>query len=92
MQNLLQKADDAYTKQLEKAIPPSNDKDKLTLGQTMTIHYRKLIGELVYPMVKCHHDYSFHVIKLSQFMANPAPEHYVALLVFQTVSATFAKK
>lgn len=45
----------------------------------MTIHCRKLIGELVYPMVKCHRDYSFHVIKLSQFMANPALEHYEAL-------------
>jgi hypothetical protein len=45
----------------------------------MELHYQKLIGELVYPMVKCQPAYSFHIIKLSQFMANPAALHYEAL-------------
>lgn len=45
----------------------------------MELHYQKLIGELVYPMVKCRPAYSFHIIKLSQFMANPAALHYEAL-------------
>jgi len=30
-------------------------------------------------MVKYRPDYSYHIIKLSQFMANPATEHYKAL-------------
>jgi hypothetical protein len=44
-------ADAAYTKQLEETTPPSDEQDKQTLADTMNIHYQRLIGELVYPMV-----------------------------------------
>jgi hypothetical protein len=43
------------------------------------MHYRQLIGEFIWPMIKCRPDISFHVTKLSQFMANPAEAHYQAL-------------
>jgi hypothetical protein len=43
------------------------------------MHYRQLIGEFIWPMIKCRPDISFHITKLSQFMANPAEVHYQAL-------------
>ena len=37
------------------------------------------MGEVLYPMIKCHPDISAHAILLSQYMNNPGEPHYVAL-------------
>jgi hypothetical protein len=37
-----------------------------------------VIGETLWPMIKCRPDISPHVIKLSQYLENPAREHYEA--------------
>lgn len=72
-------ANNAFTKQLETATPPTDEETQRKIAQQFNMHYRKIIGELVWPMVKYRPDYSYHIIKLSQFMANPATEHYKAL-------------
>jgi hypothetical protein len=72
-------ADNNYSKNLDTAKPPNNPKEQLKLGKHYNMHYRQLIGEVIWPMVKCHPDISFHITKLSQFMANPARAHYQAL-------------
>jgi hypothetical protein len=69
-------ADNVYTKNLDIATPPNNEKEQQQLRQQHGIHYRQVIGELIWPMVKCRLDISFHTMKLSQFMANPASAHY----------------
>jgi hypothetical protein len=45
----------------------------------MGFNYRQVIGEVIYPMMKCRPDIAFHATKLSQYMENPAEEHYTAL-------------
>jgi len=45
----------------------------------MGLKYRKAMGEIMFPMIKCRPDISAHVIILSQFMNNPAEIHYKAL-------------
>jgi hypothetical protein len=45
----------------------------------MGFSYRQVIGEIIYPMMKCRPDISFHATKLSQYMDNPAAIHYQAL-------------
>jgi hypothetical protein len=45
----------------------------------MGFHYRQVIGEVLYPMTKCRPDVAFHITKLSQYMDNPAEEHYLTL-------------
>jgi hypothetical protein len=72
-------ADNNYSKNLDTAKPPNNPKEQLKLGKHYNMHYRQLIGEVIWPMVKCHPDISFHITKLSRFMANPARAHYQAL-------------
>jgi len=42
-------------------------------------NYRQVIGEVIYPMMKCHTGIAFHATKLSQYMDNPEEEHYHAL-------------
>ena len=61
-----------------KYIPLKMDA-KQTLKHKMGFHYRQVIGEIIYPMMKCRPDIAFHATKLSQFMENPAEVHYVAL-------------
>jgi hypothetical protein len=45
----------------------------------MKLHYRQAVGLLIWPMVKCCPDYSFHITKLSQVLSNPARPHYEAI-------------
>ena len=67
-----------FVKQLETAIPPMNATEQEQLKKEMGFNYRKVIGECLWPMVKCRPDISPHIIKLSQFVDNPARQHYKA--------------
>jgi len=73
-------ADSNFTKQLEQAPLPNTMEDKLRLKQQMGFNYRKIIGEVIYPMMKCRPEIAAAAIKLSQYMDNPADIHYKALL------------
>ena len=82
-------ADPTYIQNLEKAQTPVTETQQKQLQQQMGFSYRQVIGELLYPMVKCRPDIAFHTTKLSQYMANPASEHYQALIhLCQYVAAT----
>ncbi len=82
-------ADPTYIQNLEKAQTPVTETQQKQLQQQMGFSYRQVIGELLYPMVKCRPDIAFHITKLSQYMANPASEHYQALIhLCQYVAAT----
>jgi hypothetical protein len=72
-------ADHAYAKLLDTTNGPDNKYDQKTLQQDMKLHYRQAAGLLIWPMVKCHPDYSFHITKLSQVLSNPARPHYEAI-------------
>jgi hypothetical protein len=72
-------ADNTYTKLLDTAIPPDTITAQQNLSKQYKMHYRQLIGEFIWPMIKCRPDISFHITKLSQYMANPAEVHYQAL-------------
>jgi hypothetical protein len=45
----------------------------------MGLKYRKAIGEIMFPMIKCRPNISTHAIILSQFMNNPSEMYYKAL-------------
>ena len=64
---------------LEQATPPTTIAAKEDLKQRMGFHYRQVIGEVIYPMMKCRPDIAYPATKLSQYMENPAQEHYEAL-------------
>ena len=68
-----------FQETLENAQTPQTEKDGKILEQEMGFSYRRAIGELIYAMVSCRPDISFPVIKLSQYSANPAKEHYIAV-------------
>ena len=83
------KSEHAYNRTLENAKPPETDKDIRNLQLEMGLNYCQGIGELIYLMVTCRPDISFPLIKLSQYSANPAREHYTALKdIFKYVLAT----
>ena len=67
-----------FVKQLENAVPPTSETDQARLKAEMGFNYRKVVGEALWPIVKCRPDISPHIIKLSQFVDNPAREHYNA--------------
>jgi len=68
---------------LSKIIHPNEvtltESEKKQLEDRMGIQYRKAMGEVMFPEVKCRPDVSPHVIILSQFMNNPQEIHYQAL-------------
>lgn len=68
-----------YITKLEQAATPTTVAEKDCLRQQMGFNYRQVIGEIIYPMMKCRPDIAFHATKLSQYMENPAKEHYEAL-------------
>jgi hypothetical protein len=71
--------DTAYIQTLEQAKVPNTFDEQQQLKQRMGFSYRQVIGEVIYPMIKCRPDIGFHATKLSQYMDNPAEEHYTAL-------------
>jgi len=64
---------------LQEAPVPISDDQKRALHLKMGFSYRQLMGEIMYPMVKCRPDISPHTIFLSQFMDNPGEAHYQSL-------------
>ncbi len=72
-------SDTTYITSLETAIPPNTEQEKQALKAKMGFNYRQVIGELIYPMMKCRLDIAFHITKLSQYMDNPVEIHYTAL-------------
>ena len=73
------KVENNFIKDLEQAMPPVTDKEKVRLQKEMRMNYRQAIGELIYAMVTCRPGISFPVIKLSQCNVNPVREHYQAV-------------
>jgi deoxyuridine 5'-triphosphate nucleotidohydrolase len=67
------------TKLVQTPTSQLNDSARKELEERMGIKFRKVMGEIMYPMIKCRPDISPHAIMLSQFMANPAEIHYIAL-------------
>mmetsp|Transcript_1111 Transcript_1111/g.1700 ORF Transcript_1111/g.1700 Transcript_1111/m.1700 type:complete len:342 (+) Transcript_1111:23-1048(+) len=67
-----------FARSLEQAVPPSTQTEKDQLRQTMGFNYRQVVGEFIWPMVKCRPDFAPHIIRLSQHLDNPAKEHYEA--------------
>jgi hypothetical protein len=72
-------SDNNYIAALENAKVPATLTEQQDLRQNMGFNYRQVIGEVIYPMMKCRPDISFHATKLSQYMENPAEVHYQAL-------------
>lgn len=64
---------------LQECTLPTTSAEKLELQTRMGFNYRQLMGEIMYPMVKCRPDISPHAILLSQYMDNPGEAHYNAL-------------
>jgi len=64
---------------LQEAPVPISDDQQRALHLKMGFSYRQLMGEIMYPMVKCRPDISPHTIFLSQFMDNPGKAHYQSL-------------
>jgi len=71
--------DNAYTKELDTAIPPQTDEERQQLERKYNFKFCSLIGEIIWPMIKCRPEISFHITKLSQSLANPADAHFHAL-------------
>ena len=71
-------AETTFIRELEAATPPSTTDEQEQLQKQMGFNYRSVIGELIWPMVKCRPDFAPHVIKLSQYLSNPARAHYEA--------------
>jgi len=55
------------------------DDTRKDLEHRMGIQFRRAMGEIMFPAVKCRPDISPHAIILSQFMHNPQEIHYIAL-------------
>lgn len=72
-------SDNHFIQSLENAVRPNTTVEKDQLRSKMGFHYRQVIGEVLYPMTKCRPDVAFHITKLSQYMDNPAEEHYLTL-------------
>jgi hypothetical protein len=72
-------ADNKYITTLETATVPQTLPEKLQLKMKMGFNYRQVIGEIIFPMMKCRPDIAPHAIKLSQYMENPAEQHYQAV-------------
>ena len=71
-------AESKFSRQMEDAKAPEDYKAQIKLQHEMGIHYRQVIGELLYAMVTCRPDISYPVVKLSQYSITPAREHYEA--------------
>ena len=71
-------AEGHFLKSLEDAILPPTSTERDTLRDEMGFNYRQVVGEILWPCVKCRPDISPHVIKLSQYLDNPGKPHYLA--------------
>ena len=81
-----------FVKELENAVPPNTQQEQEALQKLMGFSYRSVIGELIWPMVKCRPDFAPHIIKLSQYLNNPAKQHYdAARLLADYLAATITE-
>jgi deoxyuridine 5'-triphosphate nucleotidohydrolase len=81
--------DKDHAKKIESATVPQNEEEKRQLQVKMNFNYRQAIGELIYAMITCRPDISYPLIKLSQYSANPAEIHYLAVVqIFRYLHAT----
>jgi hypothetical protein len=82
-------SDNKYIHSIEEAILPETEEEKRQIQHKMGFNYRQAIGELIYAMVTCRPDISYPLIKLSQYSANPAEQHYLAVKeIFYYLKAT----
>jgi hypothetical protein len=58
-------ADSTYIRKLEEATVPDSLLAKQTLKESMGFNYRQVIGEVIFPMMKCRPEITPHAIKLS---------------------------
>jgi hypothetical protein len=70
--------DTAYQAQIEMATLPSTMEEQQQLHNE-NFNYCQAIGEAIYAMTVAHPDITYAVIKLSQYSANPAKNHYQAV-------------
>ena len=75
---LLMNPDPAFNCSIEE-VTPLTDTERDKLERKYRFSYRQGIGKLIYAMVTCRPDISFLLIKLSQYSANPAEIHFIAL-------------
>jgi hypothetical protein len=71
--------DSKWVQQLETVTCPTTIDEQKLLKEKMGFHYRQVIREVIYPMMKAQPDICFHTTKLSQYMENPGEAHYLAL-------------
>ena len=82
-------ADKVFLQKLHVCTVPITIEEKQTLETRMGFKFRQVMGEVMFPMVKCRPDISPHVIYLSQFLDNPGEMHYNALRhICQYLAAT----
>lgn len=67
------------TRLIHDDTPPLTEEERQQLEDKMGIKYRRAMGEIMFPMIKCRPDISTHAIILSQFMNDPKEIHYQAL-------------
>ena len=75
----------SYMAELENTNGPTDLTQQQALEKEMGFSYRQVIGEAVFAMTLCRVDIAPAIIKLSQYLANPARCHYKAakaLLVY----------
>ena len=70
--------DAEYNRTIEQA-EPIPDTDLPRFEKDIGFTYKQGIGELIYAMVTCRPDISFALIKLAQYSARPAKQHFTAL-------------
>jgi len=59
---------------------PQMETEQKQLEERMGIKYRHVMGEVLFPMVKCWPDISVHGIILSKYMNNPGQSHTIPTL------------
>ena len=73
------RSDSKYHRDLEQTIRPTTPHEQNQVQTQAGFSYRMAIGELIYALVVARLDISFAVIKLSQYSAIPAANHYQAI-------------
>lgn len=71
-------SDPAYSCMIEEAIPLT-EQELRKVENDLGFSYRQGISELIYGMVTCRPDFSFPLIKLSQYSIKPALAYFTAV-------------
>lgn len=67
-----------YLTALDRAVAPTDASEIAALEKAMNVNYRQIMEEMIWAMVTCQLDVSFPMVKMSQYNAAPAREHYMA--------------